>query len=171
MKTSHLLTLIVVISIGIIGGVVWSQSNAGPGEYDEFAQCLTDSGTTMYGSYRCPFCTDQKEDFGNSWKHVNYVECDLGTAGQAQLCVDQQIQAYPTWIFGDGERITGRQTLAALSDRSGCMLDGEEPTSPAATQGEQPETTAPVVIEETPDMEATVEEEDSASEETEETVE
>lgn len=103
--------------------VLWSIEDSKPGNYDEFAQCLTDSNATFYGTYWCPHCNDQKEEFGKSMEYVNYVECSLpNQAGQTQACIDAGIRGYPTWIFGDGTRMPGKLSFEQLSTLSGCPL-------------------------------------------------
>ncbi|MBN1170519.1 hypothetical protein JXA56_05850 [Candidatus Micrarchaeota archaeon] len=96
---------------------------AAPGKYDNFAQCLTNSGVKMYGTYWCGHCKEQKDMFGKSWDKIIYVECSLpNAAGQTQQCIDSEIFAYPTWELGNGERITGAITFEELSLRTGCLI-------------------------------------------------
>ncbi|RMD57666.1 hypothetical protein D6825_03325 [Candidatus Woesearchaeota archaeon] len=122
LSTKVLLALI-VLSAGFFylkgGGV----SGAAIAEHSAFAQCVTDSGAKMYGAYWCPHCNEQKRMFGASWDIINYVECSLpNRAGQTEACKIAGIQSYPTWEFGDGERVSGTQTLAQLSEKTGCSL-------------------------------------------------
>lgn len=77
----------------------------------------------MYGSFLCPHCEDQKKLFGSSSSYVPYVECSV--PGKRELtfpCMVEQIRYTPTWIFADGERRTGLQSLQALSEKTGCRL-------------------------------------------------
>jgi len=106
---------------------IFSNSNNDiPGQYDEFAKCLTESNLKMYGAYWCPHCQDQKETFGNSWKLVNYIECSLpNNAGRTVACAQAGIQSYPTWELPNGERVLGYQSLEQLSEYSGCNLNSE----------------------------------------------
>ena len=115
----------VVILVLIAGGLIFflkGNSDKGPGEHDEFAKCLTESGTKMFGAFWCPHCNDQKEAFGNSWQYVDYIECSNKDRSQTQQCIDEDIQGYPTWEFKDGERQTGFVPLAVLSEKTGCEL-------------------------------------------------
>ena len=94
-----------------------------PGKYDAFAQCITDSEAAMYGAYWCPHCQDQKDMFGDSWKLINYVECDpRGNNANPTLCQTQGVTGYPTWIFGDGQRESGTLSLNSIASRTGCQL-------------------------------------------------
>ena len=96
---------------------------SGAGEYDAFAQCLTESGATFYGAFWCPHCNEQKQLFGSSQKYINYVECSLpDRSGQTTICNEEDITAYPTWVFGDGKRQEGRLSIIELSQLSGCSL-------------------------------------------------
>lgn len=91
------------------------------GQYDAFAQCITDSGAKMYGAYWCPHCTEQKKDFGGSWDIINYIECSLpNRAGQTDICKQANIESYPTWEFADGERVSGRLNFQTLAQKTGC---------------------------------------------------
>lgn len=111
------------VAVVAILAVLWFIEDSKPGDYDSFAQCLTDSNATFYGTYWCPHCSDQKAEFGKSMKYVNYVECSLpNQAGQAQVCQDAGITGYPTWIFDDGTRMPGKLSFEQLSTLSGCPL-------------------------------------------------
>ncbi len=90
---------------------------------DGFAQCLADKKVTMYGSFLCPHCDDQKKLFGPSFRFVPYVECTVrGSRLLTSHCVAEQIRFSPTWIFADGDRRLGLQPLKVLSEKTGCKL-------------------------------------------------
>ena len=106
-------------------GVLFLVGCSSTGEYDAFASCLTESGATFYGAYWCPHCKEQKGMFGNSIELVNYVECSLpDRGGQNEVCNAAEIQRYPTWEFGDGQRVEGVMGLGALASKSKCSLEG-----------------------------------------------
>ena len=90
------------------------------GLYDQFAQCLTSKGATMYGAAWCSHCKEQKAAFGDSFKYINYVECPDNT----KLCIDKGIQGFPTWLIGTSTKLEGfdSHTMKALSDATGCPL-------------------------------------------------
>lgn len=122
-----------------------------PGKYDDFAQCITNSGAKFYGAYWCPHCQKQKAEFGKSASKLPYIECELSNtekkAAQSQIdqavkdgrlgldqdpntigiytrtqaCTTNKIESYPTWIFADGSRVTGEQTFAELAAKTGCV--------------------------------------------------
>lgn len=118
-----IISLGVVAIIAVIGLAFWQNKNTKeqnntPGQYDAFAQCLAQKEVTMYGAEWCVHCQNQKKLFGNSFKYVPYVECPENT----KLCLDKGVDGYPTWIFPDGKKIEGEQTLEKLSQESGCTL-------------------------------------------------
>lgn len=119
---------LVVIVVLVVLTVVLFSGNSSGGKYDAFAQCLTDSGVTMYGAYWCHNCEAQKDMFGKSWNKVNYIECSLpNNAGQTQECIAEGIQGYPTWEFADGSRSMGTLPLEQLSQTTGCGLQNPTP--------------------------------------------
>lgn len=119
-KSVLLIILAGVIVLGIaIVAIVWQgNSPAASGVFDDFAKCLTEKNIVMYGTNSCSWCRKQKEDLGNSFQYVNYVECSVET----QKCIDQKIQGTPTWIWPDGKRIEKYLTLEELSQESSCPL-------------------------------------------------
>lgn len=117
--------IIAIVAAIIITAVLSSAFpiNEASGRYDEFAQCLTDKGISMYGAFWCPHCKEQKELFGASMKYVNYVECSTpDKSDQTQICKDAKIGGYPTWILQDNTRLEGKISLDILAERSGCAL-------------------------------------------------
>lgn len=111
-----------VLMVGLVTVLVACSPTGSP-ELDSFATCITENGAKMFGAYWCPHCKDQKADFGESWDKVNYIECSLpGGRGQTEVCAQAGIQGYPTWEFGDGERVSGRQSFEALAQKTGCSL-------------------------------------------------
>jgi len=90
---------------------------------NSFAKCLADSGIVMYGSYECKFCNRQKDLFGLSFEHVNYVDC----GEQALKCTERSVDVLPTWMHlsKDGAEIkrhSGLLTIKELSEFSSCPL-------------------------------------------------
>jgi uncharacterized membrane protein len=97
---------------------------------NEFAQCLTNRGFRMYGSLRCGFCMRQKALFGDSFEHVNFVDCDGEKPTECDL---KGVEALPTWIQWVGDpansaglkevlRLQGMQSFESLQDASRCEL-------------------------------------------------
>ena len=92
-------------------------------DLDTFAQCLAAKKATMYGSFLCPHCDDQKRLLGSSFRYVPYVECSIRGSRQMTFpCMAAQIRFTPTWIFANGDRLTGVQPLKTLAEKTGCSL-------------------------------------------------
>lgn len=110
----------------VVGLIVFAANNAvgqsTPSPYDDFAQCLSNAGVTMYGAWWCPHCEIQKDLFGNAFDNVTYIECSTAARTMNQTCKDAGIEGYPTWEFSDGSRASGEQTLETLAEKSGCAL-------------------------------------------------
>jgi len=85
---------------------------------DDFANCLSEKGAVIYGTNTCQYCQKQKKIFGDSLRLVRYVDCFQNVAE----CQRKSIQKFPTWIFGDEEKVLGVQSLEELSQRTGCPL-------------------------------------------------
>jgi hypothetical protein len=85
---------------------------------DNFAKCLSEKGVELYVLKTCPHCAHQKEMFGESLKYLKYIEC----SENYDLCTQKRIEAVPTWILPNGERLVGVQSLEVLSQKTGCKL-------------------------------------------------
>ena len=136
MNKQTLISVVVIAVAAIIGLVILQQKSnkeAGkPGQYNALATCLGEAGAKFYGAFWCPHCNNQKKAFGKSVELLPYIECSTPDGnGQTQVCIDNQIQSYPTWIFADGTRLTGEQTPQALAEKTSCQA-----TLPATGAGE-----------------------------------
>ena len=94
-----------------------SDNDSSLGGYDLFAQCLTEKGVKMYGTEWCSHCKNQKKMFGDSFQHVDYIDCDLNK----DECQEAGIGGYPTWIIG-GEKYPGEQSFERLASLTECEL-------------------------------------------------
>jgi glutaredoxin len=122
-KAGPIIGIVVVIAIIVaIFFILRGGKNSVPqASIDQFAQCLTSSGATMYGAFWCPHCAATKKMFGSSFRYIKYVECDPnGPEQQAELCIEKGIDRYDTWEFADGSRIISEPTFAQLAEKSGC---------------------------------------------------
>lgn len=112
------ITLIIIASL-VYAGI---SSNLKPGEYDDFAKCLTEKNVKEYGAFWCSNCAEQKKLFGKSFEYVDYIECDArGNNAQPELCRQKGITGYPTWEI-QNKLIPGVQPLEDLAQESGCNL-------------------------------------------------
>lgn len=116
-----------VFGIAILIVVIMAYINkedSKPGQYDEFASCIKESGAKFYGAFWCPHCRDQKKLFGNSAKLLPYEECSTPDAmGQLQVCIDKKIESYPTWEFADGTRVSKMLSLEEISSKTSCEIN------------------------------------------------
>ena len=132
MKSSHITIAIAVLifaGMGVlsyikntreVGGEKTVAANTGSGDYDSFAQCLADKGATFYGAFWCPHCQEQKRMLHES-KKLPYIECSNPDGkSQNDVCKKENIKGYPTWRFTDGSELAGEQTVAVLSQKTGC---------------------------------------------------
>lgn len=87
------------------------------GEFDDFADCLTEQEAVMYGTDWCQYCKNQKALFGKSFKKVDYVNCDFNE----EECSLEGITGYPTWKIND-KAYSGVQPLEKLAALTECSL-------------------------------------------------
>jgi glutaredoxin len=107
--------ILFVIIIGILYYIKPSNSNTPNSLKDNLAQCLTKNGAKMYGTDWCSHCQQQKELFGESFKYINYIECEQNKA----KCDEANIEGYPTWIINN-QKYPGVQSLDQLKKMGGC---------------------------------------------------
>lgn len=95
------------------------QNNSGSAEM-ALAQHLNKIGAKMYGAYCCPYCTKQKQLFGEkAFSKINYLECDArGQNPQVNLCRRANITGFPTWEI-NGKLYPGMRSLNDLAGLSG----------------------------------------------------
>ena len=113
-KMLYVLIAILILTVGAYGIYAWRTI---PGEYDDFAKCLSESGATKYGTDWCGYCKQQKALFGKSFKYVDYVNCDYNK----DECILEGVTGYPTWKI-NGESYSGVQSFERLSQLTGCEL-------------------------------------------------
>ena len=112
---------IIILVVVALGAALFLKS--GPGNLDSFAQCLKDKGAIFYGAFWCPHCQRQKAMFGSAASLLPYIECSTPDGkGQLQVCIDKEVEQYPTWEFADVSRLTGEVALATLAEKTGCTL-------------------------------------------------
>ncbi len=126
METKYLIAAVILAFIALIALMFFSVRDVDGKNYDDFAQCIIDSGAKMYGAWWCGHCAEQKNDFGSSWdlfkEQDAYVECSTQTRTQTQQCQDEGITGYPTWRFSDGTEQSGRLSFEFLAQKTGCSL-------------------------------------------------
>ena len=85
-----------------------------------FAKYLKDNGVVKYSAYWCPNCYDQAKIFGKeAYKKLNVIECARdGKNSQTQLCIDKNIEGFPSWEI-NGKIIIGVRSLNDLAELTG----------------------------------------------------
>ena len=112
--------LILLLAVLILASC---QSGPPPEHYDNLAKCITEKGITMYGTFWCPHCAKVKKAFGDSFQHINYVECDpRGENPQTDLCLEINIEKYATFINAEGEERCCEPTPEELGVWAGCEV-------------------------------------------------
>jgi glutaredoxin len=87
---------------------------------ESLAKHLKQVGAKMYGAYWCPYCTQQKELFGQAVfdRYITYIECDArGKNPKPNLCKAAKVRGFPTWDIR-GKQYIGRQSLESLATAS-----------------------------------------------------
>ncbi len=111
------------MSIILAGCSLTENVTPAPLELESFAQCVTDTGATMYGTEWCSHCRAQKATFQSAFELINFVDCDVNSA----RCQEAGITGYPSWII-NGEKYEGSQTITKLATITGCSLITEKET-------------------------------------------
>lgn len=123
MKTTPLFIVAgaVALVVALIGFQYYLDNR--PTALDPFAQCLSEKKAVFYGAFWCPHCQDQKKMFGSAQKSLPYVECSTPDGKEMlQVCKDAKIEGFPTWVFADGERMSGTISLEKLAEKTQCIL-------------------------------------------------
>lgn len=134
-KQTLISTIIIVLAI-VTALVLLQKASNKPSIYNEFAACLGEKGATYYGAFWCPNCANQRKMFGRAADLLPYVECSTPDGqGQTDACIEKGIEAYPTWEFADGSRVTGTQSMTFLAEKTGCELPSENDQEVEAEEG------------------------------------
>ncbi len=112
--------LIVLVFILVVVVILWfvRDNDVQVGQFDFFAQCLSEKEVVMYGAEWCSHCQNEKKAFSQSFQYINYVECPK----DPNKCLAVGIEGYPTWVFPGGRKLVGEQGVEKLSAESGCRL-------------------------------------------------
>lgn len=110
----------ILLALIILAAIIIYGCSSGPGKYDSFAQCLSDSGAMMFGTEWCSHCKNQKKAFGKSFDYIDYVDCDK----YRDECLRNGVKSYPTWKI-NGSNYIGEQNFYRLSTLSGCEINEE----------------------------------------------
>lgn len=87
-----------------------------------FAKALAAANVKFYGAAWCPHCTATKNLFEDGGKYLPFIEVTNPDKTPNAIATANNITTYPTWVFQDGSRLTGEQTLAAISAAAGIAI-------------------------------------------------
>lgn len=119
MNKQNIFSIVIIVAIFlVVGFLIFYSPGEASGEIDDFALCLKESGAVFYYTESCPYCIQEKNSFGSSFGLLESVNCTISY----QACTREKIEAVPTWILGDGQRLVGLQGLERLSQASNCPL-------------------------------------------------
>ncbi len=107
----------IIALIVLFGGLSVRNYAASPGEFDDFAKCLTEKGAVMYGNDFCQYTRGQMNFFGKSKQYINYIKC----INNEELCNSKGVKVTPTWEI-EGKMYEQVQTFEKLSALSGCEI-------------------------------------------------
>jgi protein-disulfide isomerase len=123
---------ITVVNLGVISASSSNQGNKISRQNSasistkkvDLASHLKQIGAKFYGAFWCPYCSKQKEMFGEqAFRQINYIECDpRGKNPRPDLCRKASIQGFPTWEI-NGKQYPGMKSLAELAELSGYKGD------------------------------------------------
>ena len=91
-----------------------------------FAKALAATNTRFFGADWCAFCNQQKALFQDGGKYLPFVEVTNADRTPNSVATQNNITTYPTWVFPDGSRLEGVQTLATIAQRSGVAIPQSE---------------------------------------------
>ncbi|MFA5827625.1 MAG: thioredoxin domain-containing protein [Candidatus Paceibacterota bacterium] len=122
MQTKFIIFIVLVVFLVGGFGIYTGTKSQNGGKLDGFAQCIKSSGAEFYGAFWCVHCQEQKTEFGSSKQYLPYIECANSDNTQIQICIDKKIEGYPTWVFKDGSRLSGKLSLETLAEKTQCIL-------------------------------------------------
>ena len=88
----------------------------------------------------------RKNLFADGAKFLPYTEVTDANRQPNQIAIDQNITSYPTWVFLDGSRLVGEQTLATLSAKIGVAIPQSSTPSMATISPSSVENGSPLHI-------------------------
>jgi hypothetical protein len=120
--------------IGLLAGNAYAEdatdTNPGIDAY-ELACELTANGWVVYGTDQCGWCVRQKEEFGDAFANVTYVNC----MENRSACIDAGIQGIPCWASPNGTLHPGYHNLTRLSGLMSDYRAAHPAPTPANTIG------------------------------------
>ncbi|MBS3155467.1 thioredoxin domain-containing protein [Candidatus Woesearchaeota archaeon] len=113
---SYLMIFLILAAIVIFSYTFYLRYQT-PGQYDEFAKCMTEKGAVIYGNDFCSYTNKQMNFFEKSKKYLNYIKC----AENKELCDAKGVKVTPTWEI-NGKMYAQVQSFERLSEITGCKI-------------------------------------------------
>lgn len=100
---------------GSVAGV--STQNESNIDKKALAKYLSEKGAVMFGSAYCGHCKAQKDDFGDAFQYIDYVECGDSTDPNynGDECEANDITGVPCWLY-QGKKYPGHKDLEELAE-------------------------------------------------------
>ena len=111
--------------VGLLAGNAYAADTNSSIDAYELARELTADGWVVYGTDQCGWCVRQKEEFGDAYGQITYINC----MENRSACLDAGVQGIPCWASPNGTLHPGYHNLTSLS---GLMSDYRE-AHPAPT--------------------------------------
>ncbi len=106
-KLSIIITILIIVLIFIIAFLLIKRV----GYVNEADAKFIGNNSVLYVQLGCFHCEKQKAIFGDNYKYLTIVDCF--EEENRQRCVDEGIDATPTWVI-KGEKYIGFKTLEEL---------------------------------------------------------
>lgn len=120
--------IVAVIILNLIPLIYFNFPSGNKEDLAPLAQCVTDKGVKMYGSFRCGICAKERALFDDAFQYINEIECHpQGEHAQVALCQEKKIEGTPTWILEDENGVEIKRKIGfmnpnALREFSGCEV-------------------------------------------------
>lgn len=110
------ISIIIIIAILSLSVYIIIKDNSSPEITEELAKCIGEN-SILYSQTGCPACQKQEELFGENLRFINSIDCFLKE--NRQVCINNNIQATPTWIINNKE-YRGVQSIQTLKSLTNC---------------------------------------------------
>jgi len=117
--------ILFIVILFLIPIIYFNVTSSVDHNYDMQAQCITEKGVVMYGSFLCSVCAKTRAAFGDSFEYIKEVECHpRGENPKTELCLERDIASTPTWILEPNgvevKRLVGFASVDELVAFAGC---------------------------------------------------
>ena len=102
--------------LSLLAGSAYAEDTDSSIDAYELARELAADGWVVYGTDQCGWCVRQREEFGDAFANVTYVNC----MENRSACIDAGVQGIPCWASPNGTLHPGYHNLTRLS---GLMSD------------------------------------------------